>query len=64
MGSGKIKICNVAIISLFKTMHAHSALKTTGGFFFWLFSPWQLDKIINIEIKKTTKHIYYLENVG
>lgn len=45
-------------------MHAHSALKTTVVFFFWLFSPWQLDKIINIEIKKTTKHIYYLENVG
>lgn len=49
MGSGKIKICNVVIISLFQTMHAHSALKTTGVFF-WLFSPWQLDKIINIEI--------------
>lgn len=44
-------------------MHAHSALKTTVVFF-GLFSPWQLDKIINIEIKKKTKHIYYLENVG
>lgn len=43
-------------------MHAHSALKTT--FFFLLFSPWRFEKIINIEIQKTTKHIYYLENVG
>lgn len=43
-------------------MHAHSALKTTV--FFLLFSPWRFEKIINIEIQKTTKHIYYLENVG